>query len=93
MWRLLDEETDTRAMEVAGVGVVIGVPGIGLAFVPGSRLRPTASGSFELTREDRTTPPLRGTGLTADEIRAKQPLVVDEGALSYLVMDEDAAEY
>jgi len=88
MWTQLDAETDTRATEVPGVGVIVGVPGIGMTFVPGARII-----RGQLARDTRNAPPVVSDGLTAAEIRKKQPLLPDPGALSYLVMDEDAAEY
>ncbi|MBI1316397.1 hypothetical protein GC167_05995 [bacterium] len=88
MWICIDAESETHASEVSGVGVIVTAPGYGMCFVPGARLV-----KGRLQREDRTTPPLHSSGLTAAEIRAKQPLIPDEGALSYLVLDEDTPEY
>ena len=87
MWEIVDAETDTRASEVPGVGVIV-ANSCGMVFVPRARVW-----KGKLVRDTRNAPPLHGEGLTAEEIRAKQPLVADPGALSYLVLDEDAAEY
>lgn len=84
MWTQLDPTTDTRGAEVPGLGVVIGVPGLGMCFVPGARIHRGA-----VVRDTRTAPPIAPNGLSAAEIRAKQPLVVDPGALSYLVTTDD----
>ena len=97
MWEVLDAtETPTYGTEVPGVGVVLAVPGVGMCFVPGSRLRmhrePVNGATHQITREDRSSPALIG-GKTAHELRAEQPLVVDPGAAAYLVHDADDAEF
>lgn len=98
IWSVLETgDNTTLGTEVPGVGVILAVPGVGMCFVPGTRLRmlrePLDGATHQITREDRSTPPLSSSGKSAAEIRAAQPLVVDEGALSYLVLDEDAAEF
>lgn len=97
IWSVLEEgENTTLATEVPGVGVVLAVPGAGVCFVPGSRLRPLRDCvglvTHQITKEDRTVPPVRG-GLTAAEIVAKAPGELDPGARSYLVLDDEAAGY
>lgn len=84
---MLDAESETHATEIPGVGVVVTAPGYGMCFVPRTRIF-----QGKLVRDTRNAPPLHGEGLSAAEIRAKQPLVVDEGALSYIV-DTDTPEY
>jgi hypothetical protein len=98
MWETLETgENTTLATEVPGVGCIVAVPGVGLTFVPHTRLRmmnqPNNGATHVITRDDRNRPPLTPTGKSAAEIRAAQPNVVDPGALNYLVLDEDAAEY
>lgn len=85
----------TRASEIPGVGVLVCVSdhgsahgGVSMTTVYGARLR-----GAEIMREDRTAPPMRGGGLTAAEIIAKQPAIVDEGAGNYIVIDDEAPEY
>lgn len=98
MWETLETGENTAlATEVPGVGCVIAVPGVGMCFVPCTRLRmlsePNNGATHVITRDDRNRPPLTPNGKSAEEIRRGQPLVVDPGAMNYLVLDEDAAEY
>lgn len=88
MWALLEDGDDrTLGHEVPGVGVIVATTA-GACFVPGARLR-----GSNIVREDRTHPPISQEGATAEQIRAKQPLVVDPGALSYGVFDDGAADW
>ena len=91
MWELLDAATDTRATEVPGAGVIIGVPGMGLTFVPKARLvmlkQPINGATHVIQRDERNAPPIKA-GKTAAEIRAEQPLVADPGAAAYFTQDE-----
>lgn len=98
MWETLETgENTTLATEIPGVGCMVAVPGVGVCFVPRTRLvmlrEPNDGATHVIQRDDRTAPPLRTTGLTAAEIRARQPLVPDPGALNYLVLDESDPEY
>lgn len=91
MWELLDAATDTRATEIPGVGVIVGVPGMGLTFVPRSRLvmlrEPQNGATHVIQRDERAAPPLT-QGKSAEEIRASQPLVADPGAQAYYTQDD-----
>lgn len=93
MWELLDGATETRATEVPGVGVIIGVPGLGLTFVPRARLimlkQPLPCGATHMIqRDERNAPPVKA-GATAEEIRARQGAgPVDPGAGQYYTQDE-----
>lgn len=98
MWETLETGGNaTFGTEIPGVGCVIALPGVGMCFVPRTRLKmltqPNDGATHVITRDDRTAPPLTPNGKSAAEIRAGQPLVADPGALSYLVIDEDAAEF
>lgn len=98
IWETLETgENTTMGTEVPGVGVLVAVPGVGMCFVPRTRLRmlqtPRDGATHQIVRDDRNAPPLSSNGLTADQIRAKQPLVPDPGALNYLVLDEGDSEY
>lgn len=98
MWKTLETgESATLGAEVPGVGVLVAAPGVGMCFVPRARLRalrtPCGGATHQIVREDRNAPPLSSNGLTASQIRAKQPLAPDPGALSYLVFDESDSEY
>lgn len=95
MWETLETgENTTLGTEVPGIGCIVAVPGVGLCFVPRTRLvmlkEPNNGATHFIARDDRNAPPLRGRGKTAMEIRAEQPLVVDEGALNYLLDMEDS---
>lgn len=97
MWETLEGgENTTFGTEVPGVGCIIAVPGVGMCFVPGTRLRslsePIGDTTHVITRDDRNAPPLV-KGKTAAEILRTQPDVADPGALNYIVLDEEAAEY
>lgn len=91
MWELLDAGTDTRATEIPGLGVLVGVPGMGLTMVHGARLRmlkdPIDGATHQITRDERTNPPLV-SGKSAKEIRDGQPQVPDPGAMVYYTQDE-----
>lgn len=92
MWELLDAATDTRATEVPGAGVIIGVPGMGLTFVPRTRLvmlkQPINGATHIIQRDERNAPPIKA-GATAQELREKQGAApVDPGASAYYTQDD-----
>lgn len=88
MWTILDEATDTRATEIPGLGCIVGVPGLGLTFVPGARLRPVGGDNrvtHVISRDDRSKPPI-ANGPNARDIgeRAKP----DPGAQHYFTTED-----
>lgn len=94
IWSVLETgDNTTLASEVPGVGCIVAVPGVGVCFVPGTRLRmlrePIDGATHQVIRDDRTSAPLV-TGKSAAEIRAAQPLVPDPASLSYLVQTDDS---
>lgn len=86
VWRQIESETDTRAMEIPGVGCIVANI-MGMCFVPHTRIVDST-----LQREDRSSPPLK-SGKSAAEIRAGQPLIVDPGSLPYITSDVNDTEY
>lgn len=97
MWEILETgENTTMATEVPGVGCVLAIPGVGAVFVPRTRLvmlkEPKDGATHVITRDDRNSAPLRA-GLSAAEIRSKQPEIVDPGGQQYIVHDVDDATY
>lgn len=63
MWELIDGTTDTRASETPGAGCIVATPGIGMVFVPNTRLvllreQLACGATHVMVREDRTAPPL-----------------------------------
>lgn len=78
MWTVIDESTDTRAAEVPGIGVIVGVPGMGLTLVPGARILKN-----QVVRDLRTDPPLVN-GVKASDIVVRP----DPGAQVYYTQDD-----
>lgn len=98
MWETLETgENTTLATEVPGIGCIVAVPGVGMCFVPRTRLKmlsaPIDGATHVIQRDERAAPPLQ-TGKTAAQIRAAQPRDgADPAAAAYIIHDDDNADF